>query len=314
MESISGDLAHLSNPPSPDVGAETTSCEGVESALADVSAQRLREEVTARSAQLGLSRQALALRAGVGRSSLFAWFAGSASPTAGAFAALSQALEVDPVTLLLAAGGAEPGPVTAARLRKGWSRSQLARRARVSGATVALVESGGSVRSDAAARVARALGAPALLRSAMAAPTPSRTMLGSWLETTRRRRGWTVAKLGVELGVSRQMASAWLHGTEPVAAGRLGDVAALLRLPPEQVEEAAMADRALGRPAAPAGRALRQARTGAGMTQGELARRVGVSTSSVEHWEMGLRAPGGPMRERLASVLGVPESAFDIAA
>jgi transcriptional regulator with XRE-family HTH domain len=175
---------------------------------------------------------------------------------------------------------------------------------------VARAEAGDPVRCDAADRLVRALAAPDLLRRRLVEPTVGTTAVGALLEGERARRGWTIARLGEFFGVSRQMASAWLHGSELVSGARLEQVAAFCHLTVGQVTQAAAADRERDRPARRVGLAIAALRAASGLTQAELAGSVGASPASVEHWEMGLRAPGARMRDRLAGQFGVSQETF----
>ncbi len=52
---------------------------------------------------------------------------------------------------------------------------------------------------------------------------------------------------------------------------------------------------------------LKSARAGANLTQEELAARLGVCMSSIQHWEAGRSTPRKRDRKSLAQVLGCPE-------
>ena len=56
------------------------------------------------------------------------------------------------------------------------------------------------------------------------------------------------------------------------------------------------------------GERIRAARKKAGMTQGELAKRLNISFQSVAQWENDLRNPKLETLQKIASVLGVPLS------
>lgn len=283
---------------------------GEVAALAQVDPAKLRALVNDFARANALSMTALAGQAGVGRSSLFAWLAGTATPTEAAFAALADLMDVDVVDLLERAGGGPVSALAAARLRRGWSRSRLAHRAGVSLSTVAAAEEGRRVRCDAAARIARTLGVDDMAQVNLVEEQPSRTELGRLLESERCRRGWTVAQVGQHFGVSRTMASSWLRGTAVVSPARWAALATWCRSRLDVVQQAGQRDLADARPAATAGQRLAKLRRDAGLTQAQLAQQVEVSRASVERWEMGLRAPGAVMRSVLAGQFGVPEDTF----
>lgn len=56
------------------------------------------------------------------------------------------------------------------------------------------------------------------------------------------------------------------------------------------------------------GQKVKAERERLGLTQEELAHRVGISQSSITAIENDRRSPNGPNRKKLANVLGVPES------
>lgn len=55
---------------------------------------------------------------------------------------------------------------------------------------------------------------------------------------------------------------------------------------------------------------ITKARVAAGLTQSELARRLGIRPQSVQSWEAGLTAPRARRLTQVAEVLGVPEAFF----
>jgi len=55
---------------------------------------------------------------------------------------------------------------------------------------------------------------------------------------------------------------------------------------------------------------IAEARTAAGLTQTELARRLQIRPQSVQAWESGVSAPRARRLSEVANVLGVPEAYF----
>ena len=55
---------------------------------------------------------------------------------------------------------------------------------------------------------------------------------------------------------------------------------------------------------------IAKARKAAGLTQSELARRLGIRPQSVQSWEAGITAPRARRLTQVAEVLGVPEAFF----
>ena len=62
------------------------------------------------------------------------------------------------------------------------------------------------------------------------------------------------------------------------------------------------------------GAKLKELRESAGLTQGELAKKAGLSLKAVAHWEQGLREPAWSNVQTLAAALGVKCAAFEQAA
>lgn len=58
------------------------------------------------------------------------------------------------------------------------------------------------------------------------------------------------------------------------------------------------------------GRAIRTARAWAGVTQGELAQRVGVRQETVSSWESGKTEPSLKMWQSIAREMAIPSSVF----
>lgn len=190
-------------------------------------AGQLRAVVDDRSAVLGLTRDSLALTAGVSRTTLFEWLAGTSSPSVAGWRALARGLDLTVSELLEQLDAAEVHPVLLGRIEHGWSRGELARIAGVAVSSVRQVETGGQVRADVARRLAETLGMPPAQRAAIARSYAGRDVspLGELLEQTRLANGWSVADLARQFGVSRQMVSLWLNGTDRVAERWLAQVA-----------------------------------------------------------------------------------------
>jgi transcriptional regulator with XRE-family HTH domain len=58
------------------------------------------------------------------------------------------------------------------------------------------------------------------------------------------------------------------------------------------------------------GQKLQQLRASAGLSQAELAKKVGVSVKTLQGWEVGAGEPGSGAVSKLAGALGVPEEEF----
>jgi transcriptional regulator with XRE-family HTH domain len=276
----------------------------------EVTPAMLRWVVDQRSRELGLTRDRVAAAAGVSRSTLFEWLSGHGQPSPSRWSSLARALHLSVADMFSRCGTPLSNSVARARLEHGWTRGQLTRSACTSFATVAAAEAGVPIRPDAAARLAAVLGLDAAFISAAAAVTsPAASPLGRALEVVRLERGWTIAALARHLGVTRQLASAWLLGAEPVARRWHVPIADLLRCPLSDVETlAGHWGEAEG--ARSAGAALAAARRTRGLSQVQLAGLVAVSASTVRQWESNRRKPSPAAAELLHAALraaGAPD-------
>lgn len=59
------------------------------------------------------------------------------------------------------------------------------------------------------------------------------------------------------------------------------------------------------------GDSLRETRMRKGLTQTDLAAKVGVTQSSISQWENGRKRPSARSVSKLASILGLPEESLD---
>jgi transcriptional regulator with XRE-family HTH domain len=133
---------------------------------------------------------------------------------------------------------------------------------------------------------------------------------GSVLRVARRARRLTQDELGRRVGVAGETVSHWERGTWTPPVHQVFRLARVLRVDagelggglgvamPDPAESERTADAGVG------GR-LQDARLRAGLTRAQLARCIGVRSSTVGGWEAGRSRPGRRYRERLESVLGV---------
>lgn len=201
----------------------------------------MRAALTAAGGAPELAVTKLARESGVGRSTLFAWLSGSVAPTASAWLCVANALKSDPVDLWVQAGGERHNKVWEARIRKGWSSQSLSTRANVSKRTVHNAERGEPLRSDAASRIARALDRVDLM-SEMSGGNKAASAMGKILESRRLAMGMSRREFAQELGVSRQLLSAWLSGAEAMTPTRLPQVAKVAEVSVETLQEARHVD------------------------------------------------------------------------
>lgn len=107
--------------------------------------------------------------------------------------------------------------------------------------------------------------------------------------SARRRLGLSQAELGTRLGVSRDAIWEWENGNhEPRPETRV----AIDRL----IEEALSEDEIVAM-------RIRSLRTGLGLTQRELATRLGVYPKTVSRWEQGRRRPSEEVISRIEKLL-----------
>lgn len=138
--------------------------------------------------------------------------------------------------------------------------------------------------------------------------------LGAVLRSLRQRRGLSLDSTAQRCGVSKAALSAWEVGTRTPrgpALARLLDAlgtddrtkARLLRLADPAQTRIALADSPFGSQVGVGG-VLRVIRAGRGMSQGYLARRVGVSQATVSKWETGDATPSVETIHALGFALG----------
>jgi transcriptional regulator with XRE-family HTH domain len=159
------------------------------------------------------------------------------------------------------------------------------------------------------------LGATALRRYLSSAPA---SVGGgpppSELRRLRRRTGLSQVQVGRRIGVGRHSLGAWERGEQPPLAA-LRRLAGVYGVPVARVARAAgvTPPRLLDPRAWSTGdlaEALGTIRLWAGLTQADLAERIGCSVSSVRAWESGRAVPGPGMRRRLEDGYGLPEGAL----
>ncbi len=108
----------------------------------------------------------------------------------------------------------------------------------------------------------------------------------------RQRCGLSIAALARMVRVDQATIQSWEHRRHVPRSRlrrRLSRLLGLTIPPPE--------------PKATLGRRLRAARIGLGLTQGELARRVGLEQQTLSRWELDVRAPNTAHRKRIGEIL-----------
>ena len=133
--------------------------------------------------------------------------------------------------------------------------------------------------------------------------------LPATLQALRRRAGLTQRDVAIALDVTPSMVHRWERGAATPSTPRLAGLAALLGV---------SIDALLGQPGRDAGavppgasrhptgqpRTLRQLREEAGLTQWQLAVRLGVTEGAISRWESGNRVPDPRYLPGLAQQLG----------
>jgi transcriptional regulator with XRE-family HTH domain len=138
----------------------------------------------------------------------------------------------------------------------------------------------------------------------------TRQIEGSPLRRARLARRLTQDELGRRVGVAGATVSHWERGTWIPPVHQVFRLARVLRYDAWQLGAGLgvrMPDAELPRLLADSGvgRRLQAARLRAGLTRVQLARCVGVRSSTVGRWESGQSRPRGVYEQRLLSVLGV---------
>lgn len=153
------------------------------------------------------------------------------------------------------------GELRARRERRGLSQRKLARRLGISAMTVSRWEHGEPIPAAHAARVEQMLAA---------VPAPP-SMTGEELHGRREQAGLSRERLARRLDVSRALVWLWESGEQ--------------RIPPERVGELRQVLDQAAAPSPMDGAELRRRRQVRGLTQAQLAQRLGVVPSLVGMWE-----------------------------
>ncbi|MDP9371942.1 MAG: helix-turn-helix domain-containing protein [Chloroflexota bacterium] len=129
---------------------------------------------------------------------------------------------------------------------------------------------------------------------------------GCRLRRLREQAGLSQRDLAIAVGVTAQMVYRWERAGVIPTAARLPQLAATLRAPPDALFGQAAHDvgerPAESEAAAPA--SLRALREAAGLSQWQLAVRLGVTEGVVSRWEAGDRQPNARYLADLARLIG----------
>ena len=208
-----------------------------------------------------------------------------------------------------------PG-LRALRTGAGLSAAQLAAAAGVPPGTVYRWESGATPMPEwCVAVVARALDRDeAAVRSLLSTRPPAARAQVHPLRRLRRRTGLSQTAVAERIGASRHSVSAWENGHQP-PLGAVRRLAAVYGVPVSAVARAArlepppLLDRSRWRPG-DLPQVLWTLRQWTGLSQSEVALRLGCSTDAVRGWERGRSTPSPAMRARLEQAHTLPEGAL----
>lgn len=124
-------------------------------------------------------------------------------------------------------------------------------------------------------------------------PAPTHGFRPDALRTAREQAGLTQQQLADLLGIRDQAVYRWEHGRVTPTPATVGSIAAALGLAPADLLDHSPAT-------------LAELRERAGLTQGELAARVGLSQIAVSRLERGQADLDDQLAASLAAVLAVP--------
>lgn len=275
-----------------------------------------------------LSADEVAARLGVHRTSVHRWERRVRLPGPGHIRGLAESLAMDTAQVAAffdAARSPSPGSPEVVRgqalrwlrTRTGVTVQQLARSAEVRPSTVYNWEAGrAGIPLALLPRLAGPLdldpeGLAGLLRSGPAQTPPPPAYP---LRRLRHRTGLSQAQVATRIGHCRKTLGAWERGaTPPLVALRL--LARVYGVPVSTVARAAgvtpppLLDPRSWRPGDLAA-ALTTLRAWSGLTQGELAVRLGCSTPAVRGWEKARTRPTPRLRRQLERLYGLTEGAL----
>ncbi|WP_186449792.1 MULTISPECIES: helix-turn-helix transcriptional regulator [unclassified Nocardioides] len=291
-------------------------------------------DLRARRGELRLTPREVAAALGVHTATVLRWERGERLPGPDVIAALAGVLATDRAAVVAFFDAHRPPPRPGTRVRatglrtlrhrRGWTAAHVAAGLGVPVATVFNWEAGrAGMPLELLPRLASLIGAPAgsvtprELRALLAAHQPRRSRHSGPLQRARARRGLTQARLADHLGVSRHLVGAWERGRAPRLAHqrRLAEVlgtdvatvsAWFATTPPLGLRPAAWRPGDLPQ-------VLRDLRAWSGLTQRDVARHCGRSTSAVRSWEAGRKVPPAAQRAALAALYRLPAGALDAA-
>ncbi len=126
------------------------------------------------------------------------------------------------------------------------------------------------------------------------------------LRRLREEAGLSQRAVAIAVGVTQTMVSRWERGACSPNTEHLARLAATLGVAVSRLL-GQLADTATAMPpAAPRPQTLRELRKAAGLSQWQLAVRLGVNESAVSRWEAANRLPSPRYLARLAPLLGLP--------
>ena len=180
----------------------------------------------------------------------------------------------------------------------------------MSQALISLYEKPGNRRPERSrlAALARALEVPEAELTRFARRRPTATLVGRALRDLREQRGLTRRQLAEQSGLNSQVIVNYeIKGIQP-SPEKLSALARALRAPPGELR-ALLMPRGVRKRASPFGQLLRQARLARGLSQHELAQRVGLSPKNLQSYETTRHCPSS---QRAPQLVGRLAAALDL--
>ena len=192
------------------------------------------------------------------------------------------------------------------RTQRGWTQGELGRRAGVNPDAISYYEvSSKRPNPHALAAIARTLGVPLEHFERLLPSRSNVTPFGRELRRLREQRGLTLQQLADRSACQRRAILSYELGrTHPPQPPIAAALARALGVPREQLER--LVPPPPPPPPTPFARELRQLREQRGLTQQELATRIGRLRESISSYECGQVAPGPDVVSALTRALGVP--------
>ena len=260
----------------------------------------------------GLTQEQLGARCGCSFSLVSCYETGGSYPKPGFLPALARALDVgvgELERLLPRPQGKQRTTPLGSELRRlreerGWTQEQLAQRAGLRRHSISFYEANGTYpRPRPLAALVRALGvSPAQLAPLLPAAAET-TPFGRELRRLREERGLTLQQLALRSGSREGSIWHYEHGRTRPPLRVVAAFAEALDVSPDQLERLLPPQPET----TPLGRELKRLRQERGLSQRQLATRLGCSPTLMSHYERGRKRPRTAVLTVLARALDVPK-------